>query len=256
MKKKAQKHLKEPAPKVKKRHYGDSVLMAVLVVLLAVAAIATGIALPGLASELQSRKVDSFHMQEELGAGMLCLTGDDRKLEKLKAVSRMNENSMIEIEEGRFSSAQNADAAINELLRVLNEAGIPLGEGRHWEILDTQAYLLLPDEENPESNLVWRVEAEDGKNNRLIYCTDDATGFILGVYAEGLEYRLDEQQTAERFCDGIREYYDFTDVDVSSHIVIRDANTDFLDLQLVFELAEEELMRINVHMSDVFIFNS
>lgn len=63
----------------KKKIGGEAIITVILVLLLSFAAIATGIALPGLASELQSRSIEKTFKLEALNPDMLRLKDNNEE---------------------------------------------------------------------------------------------------------------------------------------------------------------------------------
>lgn len=220
--KKTSKHIKKSAP-AKKSGRREARLTALLVVLLAAAAIATGLSLPGLSAAIQSRRVANLSRQEELGSGTLKLTSDDAMLEKMRLISLSADGVPMEtvaLESGRFISKAEAADSLNDVFVLAENTGLYTGGPLNWNIIETIPFLLIPRGENLSPALMWIVEAEMDSGDESFYLeliVDDATGLLLSLSFYGeTGSNINEMQTLNFLTKNLSAYYGFLNIQLAA----------------------------------------
>ena len=251
MKKSENKHLKEKKPE--RKIISDGFFTGILVLLLSIAAVATGIALPGLASGIQSKKLDSYSRRQELDSGMLSLTSDERKLDKLRCAEFIREENTVELSKGSFSSEEDAKAALNDFLNLLDKAEISFGKERHWEIYNTRVFLLMPEKDNSDSAIIWHVDARDGEGNELSYYMEDSTRLIIRASVEKLKYSHDSiYENWDSIRAALSDYYNFSDIELC---IYPEEEKSISLFHIYFMKNQQQLMSIPVEAGNIFVLN-
>lgn len=220
--KKSEKHVK---PKEKKPFkYGDSILQGFLVLLLSLAAVATGLSIPGLAAGVQNKRVDNYTSRKQLEPGALSLTADDTKLTKLSlAVELMlngdSEFRLVELENGRFLTHGEAKDRLRDVLELAEGTGLYSGLTGDWQELHGEPNLLIPVSGDTSTGLVWIMYASCQMGDEvysLRFLVDDTSGLVIAVEIKGPNGMMPEnrEETLKRLAENMSRYYAFSDVEL------------------------------------------
>lgn len=217
--KRSEKHVK---PKEKKKFkYGDSILQALFLVLMSLAAVAAGLSVPGLAAAVQDKRVDKFQHEEQLEPGALSLTSDDKKIARIRLAKELfNESEkkfrLVELERGRFLTENEASDRLRDVLQVTEGTGLYSGMAGDWANLHGEAMLCIPQSVDTTTGLVWIMQSQfslGGSQCELKFIVDDSSGLVVGAAVHGPMGTMPENraETLKKLAENLSSYYAFSD---------------------------------------------
>ena len=193
-------------------------------------AIAVGLFLPSLVTELQCRRTDNTREPVDLGSSVLSLTSDSAKLKKLGLFANMEmKYSEVAISNGKNMTAAQAQDLLYEIPQLIQGTNLPYAQFGKEDIEAVEPCLLVSDESDVTTIILWSVFAaryEEGKECVLSYIVDDETGLIVAAsYCEYYEEYLeidgtnaenwssegqDSSDAVRRIAANLSEMYKFT----------------------------------------------
>lgn len=157
---------------------------------LVLAAVVVGMFLPSLFSRIQSGRIEELTEVPELGAGELSLASDDIKIERLAMISAMNNSGrdapieQVELSGGRYMSAEDAVAKLDEVLALIDGTGLTIGSLSEKNLDWADAALLVGQNGNPAGVVMWEIlftKTSGPAREWLNFCVDESTGILTYV---------------------------------------------------------------------------
>lgn len=191
--------------KAKKR--GSGGLWPLGIAALVLSAVLVGMFLPSLSSGIQTRRLEGLTEVPELGAGELSLASDDIKIERLSMISALNNASrnapieQVELSGGRYMSAEDAVAKLDEVLALIDGTGLNIGSISRKNLDWADAVLLVGQNGNPAGVVMWEVlftKTSGPVHEWLNYVVDESTGILAYINYGVQDISAYESVTAER----------------------------------------------------------